>query len=687
MNEQADAAETQPQSEGAPQPKTPRDTMEALLAQYDDSRLKEGNIVTGIVMEVRDAGVLVDIGHKSEGTVPLDEFPDKENLKVGDEIDVLLERYDDEEDVPILSVQKAIQKKNWERVTSACGEGGTITGTVKRRVKGGLIVDIGVDAFLPGSQVDISPVRNLEDVVGRTFEFKIIKINHERKNIVLSRRELLEEQRKEKRRELLEEIQKGQTRTGIVKNITDFGAFIDLDGLDGLLHITDMSWGRVNHPSEVVNVGDVIQVLVLDVNREKERVSLGLKQLKPNPWENIERRYPVGSHVFGKVVNLAPYGAFIELEPGVEGLVHVSELSWTKRIAKPSDVLTEGEEVEAVVLSINTDEQRISLGIRQTEENPWEAAARKYPPGTKIRGVVRNLTNYGAFVEIEENLDGMIHVSDMSWTRKINHPSEVLEKGDEVEAVVLEIDVENQRVSLGLKQLQRDPWEDIESRYHIGDIVIGKVTKLTSFGAFVELEEGIDGLVHISQVSDERINKVKDVLSIGQEVTARVIRIDAKDRRIGLSIRAAQHPEGEASYADLQELSAGAGTQMGTLSDAFDAAFAKMDSGEIAEEDEDAVPAGEPPAAEEPEAASEESPVEEPEPPAGAEPPEAGEGEETAPAPEEPSAVDAGEAAPAEPVAEAEGEEKSDEPAEVPEAAPEPEAGEESAEEKEKPEG
>lgn len=609
MNEQAEAAAEQPNKSVVSQAKSQRETMAELLAQFEKTGLTEGNVVTGTVMEIHDTGVMVDIGHKSEGLVPLEEFPDRESLKIGDQIDVLLERFDDEEDVPILSVQKAIQKKNWERVTSICGEGGTVTGTVRRRVKGGLIVDIGVDAFLPGSQVDISPVRNLDDFVGRTLGFKIIKVNHDRKNIVLSRRELLEEERRAKRRELLEEIQQNQTRTGVVKNITDFGAFIDLDGLDGLLHITDMSWGRVSHPSEIVSVGDVLQVLVLDVNREKERVSLGLKQLKPNPWENIERRYPVGARVFGKVVNLAPYGAFIELEPGVEGLVHVSELSWTKRVAKPSDVLSAGDEVEAVVLSIDQGEQRISLGVRQTEENPWEAAARNYPPGTRVKGQVRNLTNYGAFVGIEEGLDGMIHVSDMSWTRKINHPSEALNKGDEVEAVVLEIDVENQRVSLGLKQLQGDPWEDIEARYHINDVVMGKVTKLTSFGAFVELEEGIDGLVHISQVSDERINKVKDVLSIGQEVTARVIRIDPRERRIGLSIRAAQHPEDQAAYGDLQKMAVEPGGEMVTLSDAFDAAMARRDY-----EDEDSDD-GEAPADDETGDAPKAEPPEEPAPP------------------------------------------------------------------------
>ena len=376
---------------------------------------------------------------------------------------------------------------------------------------------------------------------GNNYDFKVVKINQDRQNIVLSRRELIEAERNERRSKLLSEMMPGDIRKGTVKNLTDFGAFIDLNGLDGLLHITDMSWGRIGHPSEILKVGQEIDVVVLDVNKEKERVSLGLKQKLANPWEAIESKFPVGAKVKGKVVNLVAYGAFIELEPGVEGLVHVTELSWTKRIAKPSDVLKPGQEVEAVVLGINRDEQKISLGIRQLESNPWEAAQGKYPPGTKVKGKVRNLTSYGAFVELEEGLDGMVHVSDISWTRKINHPSEVFQKGDEVEAVVLDIDKANQRISLGMKQLGTDPWSAIDQHYKVGDLVTGKVTKLASFGAFIGLAHDIDGLVHISQISEERVDKIKNVLKVGQDVTARVIKIDRGERRIGLSIKAANY--------------------------------------------------------------------------------------------------------------------------------------------------
>ena len=394
---------------------------------------------------------------------------------------------------------------------------------------------------MPASQIDVIPPKNLASYVGNTYEYKVVKINQERQNIVLSRRELIEQERAERRANLLSEMTPGDIRKGTVKNITDFGAFIDLNGLDGLLHITDMSWGRINHPSELLTIGQEIDVVVLDINYEKERVSLGLKQKLANPWDEIESKYPVSEKVKGRVVNLVPYGAFVELEPGVEGLVHVTELSWTKRIAKPSDVLTQDQEIEAVVLGINREEQKISLGIRQLETNPWDEALEKYPPATKVKGKIRNLTSYGAFIELEEGLDGMIHVSDISWTRKINHPSEVLKKGDEVEAVVLEIDKANQRISVGVKQLSQDPWENIDHFYKVGDLVTGSVTKLASFGAFIGLEHDIDGLVHISQVSEERVEKIKNVLNVGQEVTARVIKIDKADRRIGLSIKAANY--------------------------------------------------------------------------------------------------------------------------------------------------
>ena len=385
------------------------------------------------------------------------------------------------------------------------------------------------------------PPKNLLAFVGNSYEFRVVKLNPDRQNVVLSRRELVEAERNARRSALLTEMMPGDIRKGTVKNITDFGAFIDLNGLDGLLHITDMTWGRLAHPSELLKVGQELDVVVLDVNREKERVSLGLKQKSSNPWDNIDQKFPVGTKVKGKVVNLVPYGAFVEVEPGVEGLVHVTELSWTKRIAKPSDVLKQGQEVEAVVLGINREEQKISLGIRQLETNPWDVAHEKYPPGPMVKGPIRNLTSYGAFLELEEGLDGMIHVSDMSWTRKINHPSEVLKKGDVVEATVLEVDKANQRISLGVKQLAEDPWSQIDKHFKVGDLVSGKVTKLASFGAFIGLPQDIDGLVHISQVSEERVDKIKNVLKVGQDVTARVIKIDRGERRIGLSIKAANY--------------------------------------------------------------------------------------------------------------------------------------------------
>jgi len=527
--------------------------MEEALKQ-SDKRFAPGEIVKGKIIEVRPKEVLVDIGYKSEGVIPITEFEDPSSLKPGDEIDVIIEQLENKDGMVVLSHEKAAFRKNWERIIAICNEGGKITGKVKSVVKGGLIVNIGVEAFVPASHIDLTPPKDLQQYVGNTYEFKVVKVNQERQNVVLSRRELLEQERAERKAKLLAEMMPGDIRKGIVKNITEFGAFIDLNGVDGLLHITDMSWGRIRHPSEMLKIGQEIEVVVLDVNREKERVSLGLKQKMPNPWDNIEQRYPVGSRVRGKVVSVVPYGAFVELEPGVEGLVHVTELSWTKRITKASDVLKVGQEIEAIVLEVNKDEQKIALGVRQLQPNPWDEADKKYKPGTRVKGKVRNLTSYGAFVELEDGLDGLIHVSDMSWTRKINHPSEVLKKGQEVEAVVLEVDKANQRIALGLKQLTPDPWENIDQLYKVGDLVTGKVTKLASFGAFVSLAHGIDGLVHISQISEERVDKVKNVLKVGQEVTARVIKIDKAERRIGLSIKAAQYtPErllAEQKYLD-----------------------------------------------------------------------------------------------------------------------------------------
>lgn len=516
--------------------------MEKMYAETMRS-FTEGSIVKGRILEIRPTDVLVDIGYKSEGAIPISEFRNIQDLHPGDEIEVLLEALEDDDGMVVLSYQKAQHQRSWDRVVENYAEGAVIEGTIKGRVKGGLIVDVGVDAFLPGSQVDVVPVKNPDELLNQKLEFKILKINKERRNIVLSRRELLEERRREQKRKLLAEIQPGQIRKGIVKNITDFGAFVDLNGMDGLLHVTDMSWGRINHPSELLSVGQEIEVVVMEVNPEKERVSLSLRELTPNPWEDADIKYPVGSRVRGRVVSLAPYGAFVQLEEGIEGLVHVSEMSWTKRVTKASDVLAVGDIVEAVVQAVDPKERKLSLSIRQIEENPWDRAAEKYPIGSRVKGVVRNFTNYGAFVELEPGIDGMIHVSDMSWTRKVSHPGEVLKKGDEVEAVVLEVDSTNRRIALGLKQAQEDPWAKISEHYKVGMRVKGKVTKLASFGAFVEIEPGVDGLVHISQISEERVQKVRDVLQPGQEVEARVIKVDPVERRIGLSIKAAKIPD------------------------------------------------------------------------------------------------------------------------------------------------
>lgn len=513
------------------------------LAELIDSKfreLREGSIVTGTIQEIRPQVVLVDIGYKSEGAISISEFEDEE-IEVGDQIEVLLERLENDEGIVVLSKEKAAHKQNWDKIVGVYRDGGLVKGKVKSVVKGGLMVNVGVEAFLPGSQVDIIPPRDLNEYVGKVYEFKIVKVNDDRKNIVLSRREVIEAERADQRQRFLETVKEGDKVEGIVKNITDFGAFVDLRGMDGLLHITDMSWGRVNHPSEMLHIGQSLEVVILEVDREKERVSLGLKQMTDNPWADIERKYPINSHVKGRVTKLLSYGAFVELEKGVEGLVHVSELSWVKRITRPSDVLKLDQEIEAVVLSISVKEQKISLGVRQLEDNPWADIESRFPIGTVIKGQVRNLTPYGAFVGLEEGIDGMIHVSDMSWTRKINHPSEVLKKGDEVEAIVLEIKKEDQRVSLGIKQLESDPWESINDRFKVGDMVTGQVAKIASFGAFVNLDGDIDGLIHISQLSEDHVERVKDVIKVGDEITARVIKVDSIERRIGLSIKAVNY--------------------------------------------------------------------------------------------------------------------------------------------------
>jgi small subunit ribosomal protein S1 len=504
---------------------------------------REGSIVKGHILEKRAKEFLIDIGYKSEGVVSASEFDDPDEVQVGDEVEVLLERLENDQGMVVLSKQKASQRQNWSKIVKLFEAEGIIKGRVKAVVKGGLIVNVGVEAFLPASQVDINPPKDLTSFVGNTYDFKIVKLNEDRKNVVLSRRELIEAERSERRQQFLGTMSAGDKVEGTVKNITDFGAFLDLDGIDGLLHITDMSWARLTHPSEAVKPGDRLTVVVLEINKDKERISLGLKQLQSNPWEKIDERFPIGQKVRGKITNLMPYGAFVQIEEGIEGLIHVSELSWTKRVSRPSDVLTLGQEVEAVVLGVNKEDQKISLGVRQLEPNPWDEIEQRYMIGKQVRGQVRNMTAYGAFVELEEGIDGMVHVSDLSWTKKVNHPSEVLKKGDEVDAVVIDIDKANQRISLGIKQLETDPWKEIEGKFKVGDLVKGTVSKIANFGAFVELPGNIDGLVHISQISEDRVEKVKDVLKPGQEVEARVIKIDKTERRLGLSIKATNYSE------------------------------------------------------------------------------------------------------------------------------------------------
>ena len=514
----------------------------AALIDQEFREFREGSIVNGTILDIRPQVVIVDIGYKSEGVIPVQEFEDEE-IEVGDEVEILLEKLEDDEGMIVLSKEKAAHKQNWDKIVAVYEDGGLVRGKVKAAVKGGLMVNVGVEAFLPGSQVDIIPPKDLSEYVGNIYEFKIVKVNDDRKNIVLSRREVIEAERSERRQKFLQTVAVGDKVTGQVKNLTDFGAFVDLEGMDGLLHITDMSWGRIAHPSELLRIGQEVDVQILEVDREKERVSLGLKQMSDNPWADIQAKFPIGSEVSGKVTKLLPYGAFVELERGVEGLVHVSELSWVKRITRPSDVLELDQELKAVVLGISEDEQKISLGVRQLEPNPWDEIEARYPIGKQVKGEIRNLTAYGAFMGLEEGIDGMIHVSDLSWTRKINHPSEILKKGDEVEAVVLSIDKETQRVSMGVKQLDSDPWSEIETKFKVGDVVKGTVVKIASFGAFVSLDGDIDGLIHISQLSEEHVERVKDVIKVGDDVEARVIKVDKIERRVGLSIKAVSYTE------------------------------------------------------------------------------------------------------------------------------------------------
>src|SRR5262245_27066649 len=500
-----------------------------------------GHIVSGRVVNVVGDNVVVDIGYKSEGLVPLNEWEDGDPPKPGDPIEVLLDGMEDEGGELVLSKRKAQRIRGWERVTSECKEGDVVAGAVTRKIKGGLLVDIGVNVFLPASQVDIRRPGDIADYIGKTIQCKILKIDETRRNIVVSRRKLIEEQREEMKKALLSEIKVGDVRRGTVKNIADFGAFVDLGGIDGLLHITDMSWGRIGHPSEMVQIDQEIDVKVLHVDYDKEKIALGLKQLTPSPWDKVPEKYPVSTRVKGEVVNVMSYGAFVKLEEGIEGLVHISEMSWTKRINHPNELVHVGDDVEVVVLALNKEKQEISLGMKQVQPNPWDQVAAKYPPGTIVKGVVRNLTNYGAFVELEEGIDGLLHVSDMSWTRKIGHPNELIEKGQELEGQVLAVDQDKKRIALGLKQLRKDPWEtDIPSKYQPGDMVKGKVTKLTNFGVFVELEPGLEGLLHISELADHKVENPEDEVAVGDEVEVKILRVDAGDRKIGLSRKRAQ---------------------------------------------------------------------------------------------------------------------------------------------------
>ncbi|MBI5550134.1 MAG: 30S ribosomal protein S1 [Desulfobacterales bacterium] len=517
-------------------------SMDDLMDLYEESfkRFAEGEVVTGRIISVDKDHVLVDIGYKSEGQIRINEFMDERgqvSAQPGDRIEVMVEWWDDENEVVVLSKEKAEKVKVWEEIKKAFEADQPIEGVISSRVKGGFSVDIGVNAFLPGSQADLRPVRNLDEMVGKTYKFKILKFNRKRSNIVLSRRVILETERESKRSATLGSICEGKVVTGNVKNITEYGVFVDLGGVDGLLHITDISWGRVKHPSELFSVGDEIKVKILNLDLERERVSLGMKQLAPDPWSLAAQKYTIGSRVSGRVVSLTDYGAFVELEEGIEGLIHVSEMSWTRKVRHPNKVVSVGEEVEAVVLDIKPENRRISLGMKQAVPNPWDVISDKYPVGTTIEGKIKNITDFGLFIGIDEGIDGLVHISDLSWTKRIKHPSEIYKKGDTVQAIVLEIDKDNERFSLGVKQLNADPWNTVAQRYDVGKEITGTVTNVTDFGVFVELEEGIEGLVHVSEISKEKIKTPVGMFNVGDAIKARVMNINGEERRIGLSIK------------------------------------------------------------------------------------------------------------------------------------------------------
>lgn len=512
------------------------ETKESRIPQQSTT-FAPGTILKGRIVEFTKDHVVIDVGLKSEGLVPIQEFSDPSSLTLDSEVEVLLDQAEDDNGQIVLSREKAERLRQWEYIIEHCEEGSIVKGRVLRKVKGGLMVDIGMEAFLPGSQIDNKRIKNLDDYIDKTYEFKILKINIERKNVVVSRRELLEAERISKKAELLENIQEGDVRDGIVKNITDFGVFLDLDGIDGLLHITDMTWKRIKHPSEMVHLGQKLEVMILNVDKDKGRVALGLKQKESNPWDQIERKYPAGTRVRGKIVNLLPYGAFIEIEPGIEGLIHVSEMSWVKNVTDPTEVVKKGDEVEAIVLSVQKEEGKISLGLKQAEHNPWDDVEKKYPVNSNVKAEIRSLTNYGAFVELEPGVEGLIHISDLSWIKKVSHPSEVLKKGDIVDAIILSVDKESKKITLGVKQLSNNPWESIEKTMPVGSLVKGKVSKITAFGAFVELDSGIEGLIHVTELSDQAFGKVEDIVTKGDDVTAKVIKLDPEHKKIALSIK------------------------------------------------------------------------------------------------------------------------------------------------------
>ncbi|MBI5760227.1 MAG: 30S ribosomal protein S1 [Planctomycetales bacterium] len=552
---------------------------EGLDSLYEETSksFESGSILAGIVLRREGDDVLVDVGYKSEGIVPMNEWEPGEDPPVpGQKVEVLLEEVEDQQGLIRLSKRKAARIRGWEKVIQKHKEGDVVSGPVVRKIKGGLLVDIGVNVFLPASQVDIRRPSDIGDYIGRTVQCVVLKIDEARRNIVVSRRKMIEDQREELKRNLLSQIKVGELRKGVVKNIADFGAFVDLGGIDGLLHITDMSYGRIGHPSEVVKIDDEIEVMILNVDTEKEKIALGLKQKQPSPWDMVPGKYPVGTMVKGEVVNIMTYGAFVRLEPGIEGLVHISEMSWTKRVNHPSELVNVGDQVDVIVLGINKEKQEISLGMKQTQSNPWDQVIERYPVNAIVEGTVRNLTNYGAFIEIEEGIDGLLHVSDMSWTRKISHASEMLQKNDKVQCRVLSVDQDRKRIALGMKQLADDPWETlIPTKYQPGAVVTGTVTKLTNFGVFVQLEAGLEGLLHISELSDQKVENPEQVVKVGDQIEVRILRVDTQERKIGLSRKltpteeelaaATQGTEGSAEMLPREELKGGTGATAGPL--------------------------------------------------------------------------------------------------------------------------